>query len=85
MDLVHQSSQYMGSHWFNYSVIKERGNKLGFDLTWLISMAYSTAIEYMDMTTTRSDSPLSELRFATGLANGSTNPTSFMCMTIILH
>ena len=37
--------------------------------TWLISMAYSTAIEYMDMTTTRSDSPLSKLRLATGLAN----------------
>lgn len=31
-DLVHEGSQYLGSHWFHYSVIKEKTNKLGFDL-----------------------------------------------------
>ena len=31
-ELVHQSSQYLGPHWFQYSVIKEKTNKLGFDL-----------------------------------------------------
>jgi starch synthase len=31
-ELVHQSGQYLGVHWFNYNVIKEKTNKLGFDL-----------------------------------------------------
>jgi starch synthase len=31
-ELVHQSSQYLGAHWFQYNVIKEKTNKLGFDL-----------------------------------------------------
>ena len=31
-ELVHQSSQYLGPQWFNYNVIKEKTNKLGFDL-----------------------------------------------------
>ena len=31
-ELVHQSDQYLGSHWFQYNVIKEKTNKLGFDL-----------------------------------------------------
>ena len=31
-ELVHEGSQYLGSHWFHYSVIKEKTNKLGFDL-----------------------------------------------------
>lgn len=31
-DLVHEGSQQMGQHFFNYSVIKEKTNKLGFDL-----------------------------------------------------
>ena len=31
-EVVHQSSQYLGPHWFNYNVIKEKTNKLGFDL-----------------------------------------------------
>ena len=31
-ELVHEGSQNSGSHYFNYSVIKEKTNKLGFDL-----------------------------------------------------
>ncbi len=31
-DTVHQGSFDMGEHWFNYSIIKERDNVLGFDL-----------------------------------------------------
>jgi starch synthase len=31
-DLVHEGSQHSGSHYFNYAVIKERTNKLGFEL-----------------------------------------------------
>ncbi|MER3499422.1 MAG: glycogen synthase [Chitinophagaceae bacterium] len=31
-ELVHQGNQYLGSHWFQYNVIKEKTNKLGFDL-----------------------------------------------------
>ena len=31
-ELVHQSSAYLGPQWFNYNVIKEKTNKLGFDL-----------------------------------------------------
>jgi starch synthase len=31
-ELVHEGSQYLGSHWFHYSVIREKTNKLGFDL-----------------------------------------------------
>jgi starch synthase len=31
-ELVHQGSQYLGSQWFNYAVIREKTNKLGFDL-----------------------------------------------------
>lgn len=31
-ELVHESGQWLGSKWFHYSVIKEKTNKLGFDL-----------------------------------------------------
>ena len=31
-ELVHEGGQTLGSHWFHYSVIKEKTNKLGFDL-----------------------------------------------------
>src|SRR5437762_4147944 len=31
-EVVHQSGQYLGPHWFQYTVIKEKINKLGFDL-----------------------------------------------------
>jgi starch synthase len=31
-DLVHEGGQYLGSKWFHYSIIKEKTNKLGFDL-----------------------------------------------------
>ncbi len=31
-ELVHEGSQYLGPRWFKYSVIKEKTNKLGFDL-----------------------------------------------------
>ena len=31
-DLVHEGSQHIGYHYFHYSVIRERSNKLGFDL-----------------------------------------------------
>jgi len=31
-ELVHESSQYIGSQFFHYSVIKEKSNRLGFDL-----------------------------------------------------
>lgn len=31
-ELVHEGSQALGSQWFKYSVIKEKTNKLGFDL-----------------------------------------------------
>lgn len=31
-ELVHEGSQYLGTRWFHYSVIKEKTNKLGFDL-----------------------------------------------------
>jgi starch synthase len=31
-ELVHEGGQFLGSHWFHYSVIKEKTNKLGFDL-----------------------------------------------------
>ena len=31
-ELVHEGGQYLGSHFFHYSVIKEKTNKLGFDL-----------------------------------------------------
>lgn len=31
-DLVHKGSFGMGEYWFNYTVIKEKTNKLGFDL-----------------------------------------------------
>jgi starch synthase len=31
-ELVHEGSQQLGDHHFNYAVIKERSNKLGFDL-----------------------------------------------------
>ena len=31
-ELVHEGSQHMGSHWFNYAVIREKTNKLGFEL-----------------------------------------------------
>lgn len=31
-DLVHEGGQALGNHWFKYSVIKEKTNKLGFDL-----------------------------------------------------
>ena len=31
-DVVHKGYTHMGSWWFNYTVIKERTNKLGFDL-----------------------------------------------------
>lgn len=31
-ELVHEGGQNLGSHWFHYSVIKEKTNKLGFDL-----------------------------------------------------
>ncbi|MCH5598675.1 glycogen synthase [Niabella ginsengisoli] len=31
-ELVHEGGQALGNHWFKYSVIKEKTNKLGFDL-----------------------------------------------------
>jgi starch synthase len=31
-ELVHEGGQYLGPKWFHYSVIKEKTNKLGFDL-----------------------------------------------------
>ncbi|HVZ57239.1 MAG TPA: glycogen synthase [Chitinophagaceae bacterium] len=31
-ELVHEGGQNLGSHWFHYSVIREKTNKLGFDL-----------------------------------------------------
>ena len=31
-ELVHEGGQYLGPNWFHYSVIKEKTNKLGFDL-----------------------------------------------------
>jgi starch synthase len=31
-ELVHEGGQYLGPRWFHYSVIKEKTNKLGFDL-----------------------------------------------------
>ena len=31
-ELVHEGGQYLGSQWFHYSVIREKTNKLGFDL-----------------------------------------------------
>ena len=31
-ELVHEGGQYLGPKWFHYSVIKEKSNKLGFDL-----------------------------------------------------
>jgi len=31
-ELVHEGGQTLGQHWFHYSVIKEKTNKLGFDL-----------------------------------------------------
>lgn len=31
-ELVHEGGQTLGSHWFHYSVIREKTNKLGFDL-----------------------------------------------------
>jgi len=31
-ELVHEGGQNLGSHWFHYSIIKEKTNKLGFDL-----------------------------------------------------
>ena len=31
-ELVHEGGQKLGNHWFHYSVIKEKTNKLGFDL-----------------------------------------------------
>lgn len=31
-DLVHEGGQYLGGQFFHYSIIKERTNKLGFDL-----------------------------------------------------
>ncbi|MCW3089644.1 MAG: glycogen synthase [Ferruginibacter sp.] len=31
-DIVHKGSFGMGTYWFNYTIIKERTNKLGFDL-----------------------------------------------------
>ncbi len=31
-DLVHEGSQHSGSHHFNYAIIKEKTNKLGFEL-----------------------------------------------------
>jgi starch synthase len=31
-ELVHQGGQFLGPHWFHYNVIKEKTNKLGFDL-----------------------------------------------------
>lgn len=31
-ELVHEGGQQMGDHWFNYAVIKEKTNKLYFDL-----------------------------------------------------
>ena len=31
-EVVHQASQYLGPHWFQYNIIREKTNKLGFDL-----------------------------------------------------
>ncbi|MET0635209.1 MAG: glycogen/starch synthase [Chitinophagaceae bacterium] len=31
-ELVHEGGQQIGSHWFHYSVIREKTNELGFDL-----------------------------------------------------
>lgn len=31
-ELVHEGDQYMGDHYFKYAIIKEKTNKLGFDL-----------------------------------------------------
>src|ERR1700712_2130341 len=31
-ELVHEGGQNLGSHWFHYSIIKEKTNRLGFDL-----------------------------------------------------
>src|SRR6202008_5070873 len=31
-ELVHEGGQNLGPHWFHYSIIKEKHNKLGFDL-----------------------------------------------------
>jgi Glycogen synthase len=31
-DLVHEGGQYLGPQWFHYSIIREKTNKLGFDL-----------------------------------------------------
>lgn len=31
-ELVHEGGSYLGSNWFRYAVIKEKTNKLGFDL-----------------------------------------------------
>lgn len=31
-DLVHEGGQNIGGHWFKYAIIKEKTNKLGFDL-----------------------------------------------------
>lgn len=31
-ELVHEGGQQLGQHWFKYSVIREKTNKLGFDL-----------------------------------------------------
>lgn len=31
-EVVHQAGQYLGLQWFQYTIIKEKNNKLGFDL-----------------------------------------------------
>lgn len=31
-ELVHEGGQYLGASWFHYSIIREKTNKLGFDL-----------------------------------------------------
>lgn len=39
-DIAHKGSFGMGPYWFNYTIIKERTNKLGFDLYLLLFLFY---------------------------------------------
>ncbi len=58
-DVVHKGRTNIGDYWFDYTVIKEQTNKLGFDLYLVDINGLLTGKKYMAMMMIPNDSPLS--------------------------
>ena len=77
-EVVHEAHQNLGDYHFKYAVIREKTNKLGFEL-YLVDI-----FGLLDREKVYGyDDDTDRLRFATGSHNGVTNRMLFIVMTII--